>query len=225
MRAIALASAVTAFVLPAAAFAHQEEVYRIGDKDYMMVIGSINEPVIVDDKSGVELRVALVPRDGHEEAEHSHSGGDNAVTGLESTLKVELIAGDAKRTLNFSPIFGEAGAYKAVFIPTVQTTLTYRVFGTINNIPVDLSFTCNPAGHPRAPEDTTETPMGANVTRLSKTGAFGCPEAKEDMGFPEPAATLVSLGNTDAGPNWGIVGTVLGALGFVAGTAAWKRRS
>ena len=39
------------------AFAHQRQLYTIGNQDYLIVIGSLNEPIFVDDKSGVELRV------------------------------------------------------------------------------------------------------------------------------------------------------------------------
>jgi hypothetical protein len=37
------------------AFAHQRQLFMIGDKDYLFVVGSINEPLYVDDKSGVEF--------------------------------------------------------------------------------------------------------------------------------------------------------------------------
>ena len=37
------------------AFAHQRALYNIGGKDYLFVIGSQNEPVFVDDKSGVDF--------------------------------------------------------------------------------------------------------------------------------------------------------------------------
>ena len=37
------------------AFAHQRALFNIGGKDYLIVIGSQNEPVFVDDKSGVDF--------------------------------------------------------------------------------------------------------------------------------------------------------------------------
>ena len=37
------------------ALAHQSQLFTIGDKDYLFEVGSLNEPVFVDDKSGVEF--------------------------------------------------------------------------------------------------------------------------------------------------------------------------
>jgi len=43
------------------AFAHQRALFNIGEKDYLFVIGSQNEPVFVDDKSGVDfLHILLI---------------------------------------------------------------------------------------------------------------------------------------------------------------------
>jgi hypothetical protein len=37
------------------ALTHQRSLFSIGGKDYLFVIGSQNEPVFVDDKSGVDF--------------------------------------------------------------------------------------------------------------------------------------------------------------------------
>jgi ABC-type sugar transport system substrate-binding protein len=42
-------------ILQNVAFAHQRQLFTIGDKDYLFVVGSIGEPLYVDQKSGVEL--------------------------------------------------------------------------------------------------------------------------------------------------------------------------
>jgi hypothetical protein len=42
-------------ILQNMAFAHQRQLFTIGDKDYLFVVGSIGEPLYVDQKSGVEL--------------------------------------------------------------------------------------------------------------------------------------------------------------------------
>lgn len=34
---------------------HERRLYTIGDQDYLFVVGSMNEPALVDDKSGVEV--------------------------------------------------------------------------------------------------------------------------------------------------------------------------
>ncbi len=204
---------------PFVASAHEHQTFRIGGKTYDITIGSLNEPVTVDDKSGVDFTIVLGAGEEEQESGEGHEHTDTAtpVTGLEQTLKVELSAGDKKKTLDLSPQYGKPGSYKAVFFPTVATTLTYRVFGIIEGTNVDLSFTCNPAGHPQSPEDTTELAVSDGVTRLKKSGAFGCPGPKEDLGFPEPSLSILSVDTSTDKAGSGTTGNTGGyALGIVA---------
>ena len=94
--------------------------------------------------------------------------------GLEKTLKVEVKAGPHARVFEFEPRFRAPGRYDAVFFPTVATTYTYRVFGTIGGAPFDVTFACNPAGHVRG-EDRSVVKVSADVTRKGLVGSFGCP--------------------------------------------------
>lgn len=171
---------------PAWSLAHEQQHFLINGKEYHFTIGSIGEPVAVDDKSGVDLRVSTP-------GAHSAAGDHDAglpVSGLESSLKVELIAGETKKVQSLSPVYGIPGSYKTTFYPTVATTLTYRVFGELNGTPINLSFSCTPSGHERAPESAERVEISQNVTRIFKTGGYGCPEEKSDLGFPEPSAEL-----------------------------------
>jgi hypothetical protein len=188
------------FGITSNAFAHETQEFEIGGVKYQFVVGSINEPITVDDATGVELRVTALGGQTHEEADEHEVhvvGGPQA--GIEQALKVELIAGDKKKQLELRPAFGQKGLYTAKFYPTVETTYTYRFFGTLNNTPVDLSFTCNPAGHPQTPEDTSSVEISDEVTRTLKKGAFGCPAAKAGLGFPEQSASINELTKTSAG--------------------------
>jgi hypothetical protein len=165
------------------AFAHQRQLYTIGDQDYLIVIGSLNEPIFVDDKSGVDLRVL---RADPNNPMNSSAEGAAPVEGLEETVQVELAAGNNTRTLQIEPAFGEPGAYEAPFYPTVATTLTYRVFGTINDTPVDLTFTCTPTGEAGAAADNSTVQISEGVVRKGIEGGYGCPTPLTDAGFPEP---------------------------------------
>jgi hypothetical protein len=49
-------------VMQNVAFAHQRQLFTIGDKDYLFVVGSLGEPLYVDQKS-VMLKVDLVAGD------------------------------------------------------------------------------------------------------------------------------------------------------------------
>jgi hypothetical protein len=180
---LALAVMISFVSLTPQAFAHQRQLYTIGGQDYLIVIGSLNEPIFVDDKSGVDLRVL---RADPNNPMNSSAEGAAPVEGLEETVQVELGAGNVTRILQLEPAFGEPGAYEAPFYPTVATTITYRLFGTINNTPVDLTFTCTPTGEAGAAADNSTVQISEGVVRKGIEGGYGCPAQVTDAGFPEP---------------------------------------
>lgn len=162
--------------------AHQRALYNINGQDYLFVIGSLNEPVSVDDKTGVEFR-AMYPDPAN--PTDSRANGSQPVTGLEETLKVEILAGDKNLTSNLEPSFGELGSYESEpFYPTVPTTFDYRIYGNINGTAFDVTFSCNPAGGEAAQSDNSTVQISEGVERKALLGGFGCPE--ERVGFPEP---------------------------------------
>jgi hypothetical protein len=168
--------------------AHQRALFEINGKDYLFVIGSLNEPVSVDDKTAVEFRAmwpnATNPTD-------SSANGTQPITGLEQTLKVEILAGDKNLTSNLEPAFGEVGSYESEpFYPTIATTFDYRVFGDFNGTNFDVTFSCSPAGEQRASDNST-VDISENVIRKALLGGFGCPE--ERVGFPEPYVSQYEL--------------------------------
>ncbi len=176
-----------AFILPPSiAVAHERQLFSIGGADYLLVVGSLNEPLVVDDKSGVEFRVVEAdPKD----PTNASASGVKPLLGLETAIKVEISAGDKKKTFDLTTIYGTPGGYKAVFFPTIKTALTYRFTGSINNTPIDLSFVCAPEGS-KAVEDKSTVEISAGVKRIYKNGQFGCPLGKEELGFPEGGMTF-----------------------------------
>jgi hypothetical protein len=235
-----LALAAIAPTLTAPAYAHQRQLYNIGGNDYLIVIGSLNEPIFVDDRTGVDLRVLQAdPNDPM----NSRGEGATPVEGLDQTLQVEIGAGDRTRVMQLNPAFGDPGAYRAPFYPTVATTLTYRVFGTLNDTPVDLTFTCSPAGEAGGEPSQEEVQISDGVIRKGIAGGYGCPEPRTEIGFPEPfvsnnqmATSLEQIQNDvssirstigagsvdDNGMIWAAIG--LGIAGITIGVVAITRR-
>lgn len=224
--------------MPFAALAHGHTSFLIHDKVYSFTIGSLNEPIAVDDKTGLDLRVIGMSHHAHEESEMSgveHEG--EPVTGLEKTLKIEFMAGGKTKTMDISPAYGAPGSYRAYFIPTVQTTYGYRIFGMIDNVPFDYTWQCNPAGHPQAPEDKTEVDVSPGVTRIEAAGAFGCPVPRADLGFPEPSASVYEIrqnaasavaGATQSAADarkYGMAGVGIGVVALLMGVGAMRRKS
>jgi hypothetical protein len=215
--------------LPSAVFAHERQVFNIGGQSYLFTVGSLNEPLVVDDKTGVDFRVKSAdpknPGDGS-------APGAKAVTGLEQSVQVEIIAGDKKKTFSLEPAYNDPGLYKAVFFPTIQTSLTYRFFGTVNNVPVDVSFQCDASGVKKTEEDKTEVKISDSVTRTLKVGSFGCPLAKEALGFPEDAMSINGLHEEIHGDLTALesrsaasskIGTILGIVALAISIVAFIR--
>jgi hypothetical protein len=191
--ALALAVMISFVSVTPQAFAHQRQLYTIGDQDYLIVIGSLNEPIFVDDKSGVDLRVL---RADPNNPMNSSAEGAAPIEGLEETIQVEIAAGNKTKVLQIEPAFGEPGAYEAAFYPTVATTFAYRLFGTINNTPVDLTFVCTPTGEAGATPDNSTVPISEGVVRKGVEGGFGCPAPISDAGFPEPIMSNYEIATT-----------------------------
>jgi hypothetical protein len=173
--------------------AHEERLYTIGDKDYWITVGSMNEPAFVDDKSGAEAFIAIAdPADPL----NSDSNGTTNVEGLEKTLKFEITAGDKKKELQVEPAWEDPGHYEATFFPTIETTYNYTLLGTINNASISLPFQCVPGGvEGEETQDNSTKQISEGVTLKATRGGFGCPESRADAGFPEPYVSNNELVN------------------------------
>jgi hypothetical protein len=144
-------------------------------------VGLLGEPVYVGDESGLELRILR---------------GDTPVAGLEATLTVEVRYADAVRELALQP---EGDGYVAPFIPTEAGPYTFRVAGTIEGSPVDVTF---------APSDG-----GFEEVNARAVGQF--------PGTLPTAAELEALASTAGGTSTATTAALaLGAIGFVTGISA-----
>jgi hypothetical protein len=173
---------VSSFVLHQNVYAHQRQLFTIGNEDYLFVVGSLNEPIFIDDKTGVDFSAySTDPAD----PVNSKANGSKPIEGLENILKVELAAGDKKKVLNFEPAYQNPGHYEAPFFPTIETTYNYTLFGNINGTDFRATWTCSPAeGEPLSDNSTKQISDG--VIRKAMLGSFGCPQPRTDLGFPEP---------------------------------------
>jgi hypothetical protein len=156
-RAAVLAGVLTMLVGHGAAAAHEEREID----DITMVVGMLDEPVYVGQKSGLEL---VVTHDG-EPAE-----------GLEETLQAEVIFGEETRELEIEPAFGEPGSYRSIFIPTAAGPYTFHIAGEIDGEPIDETFIAGPEGF-GAVQDTAggqfpvQFPAMSDVVRDAEAGA------------------------------------------------------
>lgn len=119
--------------------------------DYTIKIGWRVEPAFTGLLNGAEITVT---RHGEEteataepEANQSNAvteeppeEANNGVTNLEDTLQIEVTFGPASKVIKPQPVSGEPGHYTANIIPTRPGDYTFRVFGTIEGVEVNETF-------------------------------------------------------------------------------------
>jgi hypothetical protein len=115
-------------MLPTVIRAHES---RTVATDFAFVVGFVSEPAVQNDTNGLSLSITKA---------------DQPVLNAQDTLKAQVIFGDQTRDLTLSPAFGEEGAYESVFIPTQPGDYTFRVYGTLDGVNIDESFTSSPEG-------------------------------------------------------------------------------
>ncbi|MEA2623295.1 MAG: hypothetical protein QOH61_2205 [Chloroflexota bacterium] len=123
----ALAVALLLFLASAPVSAHEERTVA----GYDFVVGLIDEPVFVGQKSGLEFSV-------------SRAGAP--VEGLETTLTAEVRYGGAQKGLPLDARFGQPGWYESVFVPTAAGPYSFHIAGAIEGNAVDETFTSSPDG-------------------------------------------------------------------------------
>jgi hypothetical protein len=183
----AIAAVVMLLVSVGVASAHEHR--QVGD--YQFIVGFLNEPAIVEEPNGLDLRV--------------HKGQEDQgtpVEGLDKTLKAEVTSGGQTMPLELKAAFGQPGNYKGNFIPTAEGDYTFHITGTINGQPVDQKFTSSP---------TTFSSVGS---RTALTFPVKVPPVAQ---VAETAANASSA--ADSAKLFGIAGLGVGVLGLIAGIA------
>lgn len=176
-------------LLPVMVSAHERQAFEIGGEQYLFIVGSLSEPLVVDDKSGTDLRVYKADPD---DIGNSSAPGAEPVEGLEESLKVIMSADGQSREMDLSTVYGQVGAYKTLFFPTKSTQLTYTIVGELNGVEIELPFTCQFGDHVMSGHEGhagTEE-LSNNVTRIFQSGSFTCPQEKAPLGFPEQSASV-----------------------------------
>jgi len=165
---------------PAPVSAH--EVREVGDGQYQMVVGFLNEPVSIGDKSGLDLRVTA-PADAATPVADGEEDVRTPVEGLETTLQAEVIFGDQTMALEIGPRFRDPGAYASYFYPNAAGDYSFRIFGTIGDLTIDETFSSGPDTFgaveerllfPADPADSA--PNAAGTTLVGDEGGSGIRE-------------------------------------------------
>jgi hypothetical protein len=177
-------------LLASTALAHEER--DVGD--YSLEVGFIAEPVFVGGRSGLEFHVTKA---------------DEPVSGLDETLKAQVIYGQQTRDLPLSEREEDPGWYESVFIPTAAGKYTFHLTGTIEGNAVDESFTSSPTGFNEV-QEATAGQFPATLPTVTELSA----EAKKGSDAAGQVTIALALG---AG------GLIVGLLGLGVALAGRRR--
>lgn len=167
-------------IISSPVLAHESRTYKIGENFYGFVVGSLGEPVVVDDKTGLDFSITK---------------NNEPLVGAERLLKVEITSHNISKTFELSTVYGVDGKYKTTFFITKPNSLKYRVFGNLEGMTIDFTFECSKAGHVmNAKDDTTEVKVSEKITRTLQKGSFGCPKPKSDFEFPYSTQDKIKTG-------------------------------
>jgi len=171
------------------AFAHGH--VHVGD--YELTIGFSNEPALQGEPNGLDLFVT-----------DTRTG--ERVNGLEETLRAEISFGGTKKEFALQPKFGQEGAYTAYLIPTEAGDYTWRIFGTIEDFPVDVSLTSGPDTFSSVQPKSNISFPAAEPSSLDLAGSASAASQSARL------ALIVGA----AGALLGLAGLVVGFLGYQA---------
>jgi hypothetical protein len=104
--------------------------------EYRVEIGWMNEPIVSEETTAIEFYVS--PLESGLELEDQIF--KNGITGLQKTIKIQLVFKDENITLNLSPDHDTPGKYHAFVTPTVSGYYQANILGTIIDTPISLSM-------------------------------------------------------------------------------------
>lgn len=114
-------------VCASVALAHDSK--HVGDDQYRLSVGFINEPIYTGERNGLDLIIRP-------------AGQSEAIPELEEGLNAEIIAPDAETRKAFSvrPQYGNPGRYTFDVVLTQPGQYQVRIWGKIRDLSFDETF-------------------------------------------------------------------------------------
>ena len=137
--------AMLGLAAPLLTSAHESR--NVDNGKYHLVVGWLDEPAYTGFLNSVDLTVtqntgARATPSATPASDENTTG--TPVTGLEDTLKVDIIFNDKTMNLPISPAWQQPGHYVGYVIPTQAGDYSLHIYGTINGDKIDETFTSGP---------------------------------------------------------------------------------
>ena len=179
---------------------------------YKLEIGWMNEPVVSGETNGIELFVSTL-ESGLELKEQKFKNG---ISGLEKSLKIQLLYKGEKITLSLSPDHNISGKYYAFVNPTISGFYQANILGNIGKTPVSLSM------HPPKVDERSyiEFPEPSDIT-LNQLIDGHTTLVGEINDLKE---SITKLEQSNQQMNIGYIGIGIGIIGIIIATIALSKK-
>ena len=176
--------------------------------EYRLEIGWMNEPVVSGETNGIELSVSKL-ESGLELKDQKFKDG---ISGLEKSLKIQLLYKEEKITLSLSPDHNTPGKYYAFVNPTVSGFYQANILGNIKETSVSLSM------HPPKVDERSyiEFPKPADLTLNQLID--GHTTLVGEINYLKKSITELEQSNQQM--NIGYIGIVVGTVGIIIAAIA-----
>jgi hypothetical protein len=173
-------------------------------QDYTFVVGWLTEPALLNQPNSIDLRV-------------SKTADASPVTGLEKTVKAEVVNGTAKAAVELKPRSGTPGAYNGYIMPTKEGDYSFHFTGTVEGMNLDQTFTSGPS--------TFATIASANAFPNPLPSNQSLDESVR--GLQEKVVSLESNSSSnkaDTALIIAIIAVIVGGLGLAVGAYGLSRK-
>lgn len=175
--------------------------------EYRLEIGWMNEPVVSGQTNGIELYVS--PFDPNMPVEEQKF--KDGITGLEKSLKIELVFEEKKIILPLNSDHNIPGKYYAFVVPTVSGYYQANLLGTIKDTTVSISMhppKVDERGYIEFPEQSDVTLKQIIAAHTSIVGDISdLKESVNRLNESTPATTL-----SYAGITLGTIGIIIASI-------------
>jgi hypothetical protein len=174
-------------------------------QDYTFVVGWLNEPALLNQPNSIDFRV-------------SKTADSSPISGLEKTMKAEVINGTDKISMDLSPRFGTPGGYNAYLTPTKEGQYSFHFTGTVEGKSVNETFTSGPTtfGSIEAPKGFPDQLPAVQSVDEAVKGLDTRLVSLEAKGSSDKASTALLIA---------IIGLIVGGVGLAAGAYGLTRKA
>lgn len=214
--ALALSLALVCLLLTTSVAAAHERRH-VGP--YTFIVGFLNEPAYAQQQNSLDLTICKGNECTYTTNQQNGMGNmsmstgptlANPVVGAEKTLKFEVRFGSSSPlSVPIQARWGQPGKYVAYFMPSQPGTYTFHIFGTLEGLKIDETFTSGPNTF----SDVKVIP--AYPEQASSSAATSTERGPNQLQAAESRATLAT--------GLGVAGTLLGLGGLLFALIAWRR--